>query len=806
MTIKPTNHANKAADLVAQMTLEEKAGLCSGQNFWELKAVKRLGLPRVMVTDGPHGLRKQDGKGDHVGLDASVPATCFPPAVALAASWDRDLVRQVGVALGQECRTENVTTLLGPGVNIKRHPLCGRNFEYFSEDPYQSGEMAVAMIDGVQSQGVGTSIKHYAANNQEEARMVVDTIVDERTLREIYLPSFEAAITRSQPWTVMCAYNKLNGTYCSEHDWLLNQVLRDEWSFEGLVVTDWGAQNERVDGLEAGLDLEMPSSSGINDAKIVAAVKAGTLDEEVLNKTARRITQMILAGQEASADGRGADLPAHHDLARDVARQTAVLLKNEEALLPIAGTGKIAVIGAFAKTPRFQGAGSSQVNPFRLDAAFDVLSDMVGDEAELLYAPGYDPVLSEPDDAAIAEAVNIAKQADTVLLFAGLPGIYEAEGTDRQHMRLPEQHNRLIEAVCASNPKTILVLSNGAPIEMPWADQVPAILEAYLGGQAGGSAVIDLLLGKANPCGKLAETFPFRQADIASDPYFNNDRKRLVYREGLHVGYRDFDTRNVPVRFPFGHGLSYTRFDYSDLTLSSNAVTDEDKVTVSVTVTNSGAVAGAETVQLYVRDTEASVFRPEKELKQFAKIHLAPGEGKTVSMDLDRRAFAFFDAGAGDWIVESGAFDILVGASSLDIRLSARLEMTATRSAASTAVALTNPSAMTDEDFERLGQPVLPRASVRPFHINSALEDVNTTFFGKRLVDLVRKQAAKTLGEGTDPVTAGVVEAIILNMPLRNLVTMSGGAISGKGLEVILHVLNHRYGKALMTALSRKPS
>ncbi|MBT4523125.1 MAG: glycoside hydrolase family 3 protein, partial [Halieaceae bacterium] len=472
----------QAADIVAKMTLEEKAAFCSGKDFWHLEACERLGVPSVMVTDGPHGLRKQAGEADHVGLNASVPATCFPTASALASSWDTDLLREVGVALGEQCVAENVAVLLGPGMNIKRHPLCGRNFEYFSEDPLLTGELAAAMIQGVQSQGVGTSVKHYAVNNQEQWRMFVDAIVDQRTLREIYLRGFEIAVKKAQPWTVMCAYNRLNGTYCSEHTWLLNSVLRDEWGFEGLVVTDWGAMNDRILGVSAGLDLEMPASGGVNDERIIAAVRRGALAESDIDQIVQRIVSLSLLGADLSERGTSIDQAAHHQLARKAAIESSVLLKNEGQLLPLPTSANIAVIGAFAKQPRYQGAGSSQVTPTRLDSAFESMQTLISDPTTLRYAPGYEPTHSKPDSALIDEAVALARSADIAVVFAGLPGIYESEGFDRQHMRLPEQHDRLIEAICDANPNTVVVLANGAPVEMPWIARPGAVLESYLSG------------------------------------------------------------------------------------------------------------------------------------------------------------------------------------------------------------------------------------------------------------------------------------------------------------------------------------
>ncbi|MFP6836887.1 MAG: glycoside hydrolase family 3 C-terminal domain-containing protein, partial [Pseudomonadales bacterium] len=512
----------------------------------------------------------------------------------------------------------------------------------FSEDPLLSGEMAAALIEGVQSQGVGTSAKHYAVNNQEQARMFLDAVVDERTLREVYLRGFEIAVTRAQPWTVMCAYNRLNATFCSENDWLLNQVLRDEWGFDGLVVSDWGAANDRVRGVAAGLDLEMPGNGGVNDRRVAAAVTGGKLSEADLDRAVVRNVSLILAGAELADRTIALDQAAHHALAQRAAAECMVLLKNEDDLLPLR-TASIAVIGAFAKRPRFQGAGSSQVKPTRRECAFDALSTIFessdGASGSLAYAPGYDPRHSEPDPGLIDEAVAVAQSAEVAVVFAGLPGIYESEGFDRQHMRLPEQHDRLIQAVCDANPNTVVVLSNGAPVEMSWVDAPKAIVEGYLAGQAGGAAVVDVLSGLVNPSGKLAETFPLKQADVPADRWFPESGRQVQYREGLYVGYRYFDTADVPVLFPFGHGLSYTRFKYADLELSQPGVDQGQPVRVSLSVTNTGAVAGSEVVQLYVNDIESNVYRPEQELRAFAKVALESGETRSVTFELGDRAF-----------------------------------------------------------------------------------------------------------------------------------------------------------------------
>ncbi|HEY8500278.1 MAG TPA: glycoside hydrolase family 3 C-terminal domain-containing protein [Clostridia bacterium] len=667
--------------IISEMTLEEKAGLCSGRDSWHTKGIDRLNIPSIMMSDGPHGLRKQRESGVDPGDQKSVPATCFPTASALACSWDRKLIQKVGEALGEECNAEKVDILLGPGVNIKRSPLCGRNFEYYSEDPYLSSEIAASFIQGVQNQGVGTSLKHFAANNQERLRLVIDSVADERTLREIYLASFEGAVKKSQPWTVMCSYNRLNGEYCSEKRSLLNDILKEEWGFEGFVVSDWGAVNDRVQALAAGLELEMPSSRGERDKKIVEAVKTGKLPESVLDQAVERLLRIIFKAADNNKKGIPYDREKHHQLAREAAGECIVLLKNEDSILPLKKGGTFAIIGDFARNPRYQGGGSSHVNPTMTDNAYEEINKIIGGSGNVLYAKGYHGDIKGgifsrkeftsnsdiPDDGLIREAQEIAAKADTAIVFAGLPESYESEGFDRKHMRIPEGHRKLIEAVADVQKNTVVVLSNGSPIEMPWLDKVKGVLECYLGGQAGGGAVADILFGIKNPGGRLAETFPVRLNDNPSFLNFPGDNKKVEYREGIFVGYRYYDAKGVAPLFPFGYGLSYTSFEYTDIAVDKAEISDNESVKISVKVKNTGNMKGKETVQVYVRDIESTVIRPVKELKGFDKIELAPGEGKTVVITLDKRAFACYNTEIGDWHVESGEFEILVGRSSADI-------------------------------------------------------------------------------------------------------------------------------------------
>lgn len=651
--------------LIQKMTLEEKAGMCSGKDFWRLKSIPRLGIPEVMVSDGPHGLRKQAEGGDHLGVNDSIQAVCFPTACASACSFDRELLQEMGEALGDECQAENVSVILGPAVNIKRSPLCGRNFEYFSEDPYLASQMAAAHIRGVQSKGVGTSIKHFAANNQEYRRMSCSSEIDERTLREIYLAAFETAVKEGKPDTVMCSYNKLNGEFASENHWLLTEILRDEWGFEGYVMSDWGAVNDRVKGLAAGLDLEMPGNGGISDQDIIRAVKSGTLPESVLDQAVSRILKIIFRFTDHRTPGVF-DKEAHHRLAQKIAEESMVLLKNDDRLLPLPAQGKkIAFIGQFAGIPRFQGGGSSHINSFQITSALDAVKEI----SDITYAQGYITDEDKTDEALLAEALKAAADADIAVVFAGLPDSFESEGYDREHMRMPECQNQLIHEITRVQQNTVVVLHNGSPVEMPWADQVKAILDVYLCGQAVGAATVRLLFGLANPCGKLAETIPYKLEDNPSFLNFPGDGQKVEYREGIFVGYRYYDTKNMDVRYPFGHGLSYTSFEYGNLQLSSDHISDGDLLTVSVDVRNTGTMAGKEIIQLYLSDRTGSACRPVKELKNFTKVALEPGEQKTVSMTLDKRSFAWYNPDLQDWYAASGQYEILIGASSRDIRL-----------------------------------------------------------------------------------------------------------------------------------------
>jgi beta-glucosidase len=667
-----TNYTERARGLVARMTLEEKASLTSGRDFWSTKPVDRLGIPSIFMTDGPHGLRKA-ATGSFTD---SVPATCFPTASALASSWDPALLRDVGAALGQECQANDVQILLGPGANMKRSPLGGRNFEYFSEDPVLAGSMAAALIEGVQSQGVGTSLKHFAANNQEFERMVSNSVIDERTLHEIYLPAFEIAVRQAQPWTVMCSYNQLNGTPASHNSLLLDTILKKDWGFKGFVVSDWGAVSNRSAGIKAGLHLEMPSSMGQTDAQVVAAVKDGSLPEARLDEVVTNLLAVTLQAHDSRKPGTPAGLDEHHALARRAAGESVVLLQNRTGLLPLdlTRTTRIAVIGEFAHTPRYQGAGSSQVRPARLSNALDELKALAGDKVRIDFAAGY-RTDGSTDDALLSEAAALAAKADVAVVFAGLPDSYESEGFDRSSIDMPEGHNRLIAAVAARQPRCAVVLMNGSAVSMPWAAQVPAILEGWLGGEAGGGAVADVLTGRVNPSGKLSETFPVRLEDTPAFPFFPGTNGEARYGEGVLIGYRHYDTRKINPLFPFGHGLSYTQFSYTGISADKPNPSDEEGVHISVKVKNTGSRAGREVVQVYVRERDARVARPDKELRAFAKVSLAPGEEKTVNFALSQRDFAYWDTRLHNWSVKAGSFDVLVGGSSRDLPLQLALDV-----------------------------------------------------------------------------------------------------------------------------------
>ena len=669
----------KITKLLSQLTLEEKASLCSGRDDWSTQPIERLDIPWLWLSDGPHGIRRAP-ETNKAGYGDQLPATCFPTASALAASWDVDLIHQVGEVIGEECQALDVNVLLGPGVNIKRSILGGRNFEFFSEDPILAGEIGAAFINGVQSQGVGTSLKHYVANNVETRRMHTNSDVDMRTLHEIYLRPFEIAVKKSQPWTVMACYNRVQGIYGTESPYLLNEILKNEWGFEGIVISDWFAVVDRVAGIKSGMHIEMPGVAKYNDKLIVEAVNNGTLDENVLDEIVKEILKFVLKGKELEKDNVELDVEKDHKFARKVASETVTLLKNDNQLLPVTSNKykKIAVIGEFAINPRFQGNGSSEVKPTKLDNILDIISNEYGNDFEIEYAQGY--YLNDDNDfSLIDEAKTLAENSDIALIFAGLPLHYESEGIDRTHINMPESHNKLISEIASVQKNCAVVLTNGSAVKMPWVDEVRAIVESWLGGQAGAGGTADVLFGKVNPSGKIAETFPIRLEDTPAYFNFPGEEGEALYGERMFVGYRYYDYRKIEPLFPFGFGLSYTTFEYSDIDVSSDSITDNDKLTVTAKVKNTGNFKGKEIVQLYVADPKSRLIRPYKELKKFKKVELNPGEIKSVTFELGASDFAYYDSQRSMWIVEKGEFKILVGVSSRDIKLEKTIEMKSTQ-------------------------------------------------------------------------------------------------------------------------------
>ncbi|MCQ2484982.1 MAG: glycoside hydrolase family 3 C-terminal domain-containing protein [Clostridia bacterium] len=792
----------KYLDIISQMTLNEKASLCSGKDFWHLKSIERLGIPEIMVCDGPHGLRKQNAENKEVGLTNSYPATCFPTAATTACSWDPELLYEMGQALGEECLKEEVSVVLGPGVNMKRSPLCGRNFEYFSEDPELAGNMAASFINGVKSKGIGTSLKHFAGNSQEMKRMTSNSIIDERALREVYLRAFELAVTKAQPATVMNAYNLVNGHYCSENYYLQRKVLREDWGFEGAVVSDWGAVNVRVDGLRNGNDLEMPSSGGVNDKKIVEAVKNGELDEAILDQTVDNLLDIILKAKEIKKQKYTYDIKAHNEIAKKISAQSMVLLKNEDNILPLSRTpGKYtAIIGGFVEEPRYQGSGSSRINPTMLA---DGIQEFKNSPLDVKFAKGYNPNRKNDKDAAllIAEACDLAKDADNVVVLIGLTDAYESEGFDRRNMELPDAHNKLIKALRNVNKNIVVVLQGGSPVEMPWINDVKAVLNAYLGGQAVNSAIVDVITGKCNPCGKLAETYPLCLADTPTAVRYPQPDVNSQYRESIFIGYRYYDKVNKNVLFPFGFGLSYTTFEYSDIKLDKNALNKNEGCTVTLKVKNTGSVAGAEIVQVYVGKTESKIFRAPKELKGFKKVWLEAGEEKEVTIELSDRAFKFWNISTSDWCTESGEYKILVGASSRDIRLESTVKVTSDDDALIPDFSESakiyfdgDPAKATEDEFKVLFDGELPfKPVVTPDSYNVTIESSKDKGLAKAIyntVDFVMKPAG---GVGSSMIANTIMET-----PVRNFICMSGGLFTEDMADGLLKVFEGKdVGKGL---------
>ena len=757
--------------LLKELTLEEKCALLSGAETFKTRGMPQHGIPQIWLSDGPHGLRKQAGESDHLGLNPSVPATCFPTASAVANSWDTALGEEIGAALGEEAAAQEVSVLLGPGLNMKRNPLCGRSFEYFSEDPYLAGKLAAGYIRGIQSKGVAACPKHFAVNSQETRRMASDSLVDERTLREIYLTGFEIAVKEGHPRSIMSSYNLVNGTYANENKHLLMEILRDEWGFDGAVITDWGGSNDHALGVKNGSTLEMPAPGGDSVRELLAAVESGKISESDIDARLSELLPLVFDTKAAlDAAPRAFDAAAHHALARRAAAESLVLLKNEGALLPLAAGTKVAVIGDFAKNPRYQGAGSSMVNSTQVDVLLDKLIDS---ELNVIgYQQGFDRH-GKPDAALQKSACELAAQANAVILCMGLDEIAESEGLDRSNLRLAQNQVDLLQAVAAVNPKIVVVLYSGSAVETPWLDNCQALLYAALGGQAGAGAVADALIGKVNPCGKLAETWPLTYADVPSAADFATRRKTVAYREGLYIGYRYFTTAEKAVRFPFGYGMSYTTFAYSDMAA--------DEQGVSLTVTNTGSVAGTEIVQLYVAKKNSEIFRPARELKGFARVTLAPGEKQRITLTLDDKAFRFWNVKANRWEVEGGEYELLVGASVEDIRLCEKITVHGT--------ATVHPYEdkgldcyytgdvlhVSDADFEKLLGHPLPKGKTK-IDRNLTLGELNHA--RSPLGWLVWLVLTILLNASYKRGKPDLNILFQYNMPLRALAKMTNGAIS----------------------------
>ncbi len=783
----------KHADIIKQMTLEEKCYLFSGKDFWQTRSLERLGVPNMTLSDGPHGIRKQAGEGDQLGLNPSLPATCYPTAATVANSWDPALGEEIGAHLGAEAASQGVGVVLGPGLNIKRSPFCGRNFEYFSEDPYLAGKMAASYIRGIQKNGVSACPKHFACNSQELRRMASDSVMDERTLREIYLTGFEIAVKEGHAKSIMSSYNRINGTYANENGHLLQEILRDEWGFDGFVVSDWGGSNDHVEGVRAGSHLEMPTTGGDSDPELIDAVKAGRLSEELLDRRVDELLDVILSVTRAvkPLEGKPFDIDAHHAMAARASEQSIVLLKNEGNILPLKKGVKVAVIGEFAQKARYQGAGSSVVNPTKLDNAMDVIKnfdlDVVG------FEPGY-PRSGKGDPAMRAQAVELAKKADVVLLYIGLDEISEAEGLDRSHMRLAQSQVELIEAVAEANPNVVAVMSAGSAVEMPWLPKVKALVHGYLCGQAGAASVLKAIVGQVNPSGKLAESYPVRYEDVSSAPYFPAKERTAEYREGLFVGYRYFQSANVPVLFPFGFGLSYTSFEYSDLT-----VTDKE---ATFTLKNTGSMDGAEVAQLYVSKPDGEVFRPTRELKGFAKVFLKAGESKKVTIPLDDKAFRYFNVDTNKFEVEGGEYQILIGASCADIKLSGAVSVQGTGAKSPynkekfAKYFSGDIKSISDAEFEALlGRPIPDGHWSGTLEMNDALCQMYyaksglARFAYKILTNLINKSIEK--GE------PNLNLLFNYNMPFRAIAKMTGGICTMEMAEGILTIVNGHFFKGL---------
>jgi beta-glucosidase len=784
-------------DMVSTLSIDQKIKLLSGKNFWYLNALPKYDLKSIMLTDGPHGLRKQTGTGDAVGLSDSIPSTCFPTASCLASSWDRDLLKEVGQALGEVCLKEDVSVLLGPGVNIKRHPLAGRNFEYFSEDPYLSGHLGAAMIQGIQSKGIGASVKHFVANNQESRRMTINTIIDERTLREIYLKSFEIIVKESHPGTIMSSYNQVNGEFSSENEHLLKDILRHEWGYEGVVVTDWGANNDPVKAVNNGLNLEMPGNHHSSPRQIKKALKKGRLAESTLDKALEKnIGLMVKANETLTHIKPDVIEESHHQLARKAACESMVLLKNHGDVLPLDTNQRVALIGEMAIKPRYQGSGSSLIKPTRLSNAYDAFKDILRDQ--MVFAKGYDLEKDDHEEALVLQAIDSAKTADLIFVMAGLPDAYESEGFDRTHLQLPTNQNILIERLSSLKKPIIISLSNGAPVQMPWIHEVDGIIEQYLAGQASGQALADLVFGRISPCGKLAETFPNHLDEILAHQNFPGQKTQVEYREGLYVGYRGYDALNIEPLFAFGHGLTYSKIEYHDFSVYNDL--ENHRLVIKGSLKNTGQYPVKEVVQIYISKNKSLLYRPEKELKGFSKTYVQQHSEERITLIVPYKdLYVYQDA----YVLEKGAYTVYVGASSRDIRFKQDIHIFSEDKLIDDQLGayrhIKDNQRLNDSMFKALLGKDIPRARpIKPYHLNSTMADIKTSLIGKKLYQMIEKQMQTTMNSELNQTMEQMIERIIDEMPIRSLVTYSQGKLSFRRARGLIDLMNHHPIKGLI--------
>lgn len=770
-------------EIINKMSLEEKAQLCVGADYWNSKEFEKYGIPKIKMSDGPHGLRVQKEKADNLGINQSEISICFPASSTLANSWNRSMAYQLGKALGQEAKTEGVNIVLGPAINIKRTPLCGRNFEYFSEDPYLTGVLGSEYVKGLQEQNVGACVKHFAVNNQENRRRTIDVVIDERNLREIYLKAFEMIIDKSKPWSIMSAYNKVNGEYCSENTHLLEEILRKEWNYNGIVISDWGAENNRVKGIENDHELEMPGGRGNGVEEIIEAVKTGRISERKLNNIVDRIMTVAIRGKKDN-NSEKYDKEEHHRIAEKIAEESIVLLKNEEHILPICNK-KIALIGDMAKYPRYQGAGSSTINPYKIENAYDNFKE---NNIIFDYAKGYERIESENDEELIKEAINVAKKNEIVVLFIGLTENFESEGVDRENLNIPENQNRLIEEIYKVNKNIVVVLSNGAPIVMPWKDKVKAIVTGYLGGEAGARAIVNCILGKVNPSGKLAETYPEKIEDTPCYKNYPGTELTVEYQESIYVGYRFYDTNNLNVLFPFGYGLSYTEFEYSNLKVNKK----ENDIEISFKIKNIGNMKGKEIVQIYISQENSCIFKPKKELKEFEKVELDVGEEKEIKIVLSKKAFEYYNPEISSWSVEQGKYKILIGKSSKDIVLEKEIFIESKDKNIEKQYPKKyytgNINEITDSEFEELLGRKIPNRNLILAQINeeNTLEQIKETKIGKYIYENQMKKMKKLLKEQN--VNKGTKIMMDLQKPLKKFYEKKSGKITKMMVDELIEI------------------